>query len=481
MKKIRKRHLLIDMEQRQLVLNSVIIDEYPKLKRVLGKYKNIVKKDLEDDDNFDSELRNIIENVFKKIMEVAVEEWYGANEFVVIDPINKKDRTKCSLCGTPNIYIYHITNRHNNIKLNVGSECINKFPGIDNKLLKGMTINQAKSKAIKDAKRLRRLEVFNSRFPNSSTLLLDWKKEYINLPIILPIDLHNSLTTLHEDTDHIFQSYENGQGTNEDLDKFEELINLRRELINRANEFINLNKDQKFICSKEIYNWLRELGSEGDKIIEIIRNNESMLTKESITSIYESKFLDKVIADFKVMLLHTNVTIERVLDGDIYFKFKDRKRRLECSLYLSVKDFMQRYGCKLLLEDQTITEYNLLDDAKFSFNEKNYTIIIDELKDILYGTKYKVTLDYEDMRHGLEFVNSQDNIFKNKISPTIFLNNHRKDILFKNVDTQKNICKNISSIRAWKPLSDKEKYKVGNISKKPEDYRTELKEESSNG
>lgn len=469
------------MEERQLVLNSAIIDEYPKLKKVLGKYKRIGIKDLENYDDFDADLRNVIIHVFKQIMEVAVEEWYGAHEFITIDPINPKDRTRCSLCGRRNIYIYHITNRHNNIKLNVGSECINKFSGIDNKALMGMTIKQAKSKAVKEAHRLRRIEAFNNRFPDSKVMLSNWKKEYNNLPIILPNDLHNNLTILYEEADGIYKTYESGRGTNEDLDKFGEIINLREELINKTNEFINLNKDQKFICSKEIYNWLRELGSEGDKIIEIIRNNESMLTKESITSIYESKFLDKVIADFKVMLLHTNVTIERVLDGDIYFKFKDRKRRLECSLYLSVKDFMQQYGCKLLLEDQTITEYNLVDNAKFSFNEKNYTIIIDELKDILYGTKYKVTLDYEDMRHGLEFVNSQDNIFKNKISPTIFLNNHRKDILFKNVDTQKNICKNISSIRAWKPLSDKEKYKVGNISKKPEDYRTELKEESSNG
>ncbi len=101
------------MEERQLVLNSTIIEKYPNLKAILRKYEKVEEKDIDNNEDFDEELKNLILYVFKDIVNEAQKEWYGSGKIDVIDPPNSKDRIKCSLCGTPNIYINYIVNRYN--------------------------------------------------------------------------------------------------------------------------------------------------------------------------------------------------------------------------------------------------------------------------------------------------------------------------------------------------------------------------------
>lgn len=122
----------------------------------------------------------------------------------------REDWIKCSLCNTPNKYIFYIENRYNKKKLNVGSECIEKFPDLDNRLPNGMTIRKLKNNTVKDYNRLKRLEEFNHEFPNVEEILSSWNNEYNNLPIILPRDLHNSITEIHAKANEIFKGYING-------------------------------------------------------------------------------------------------------------------------------------------------------------------------------------------------------------------------------------------------------------------------------
>lgn len=61
------------------------------------------------------------------LMDNVKGEWYVEADSA--EDVNKKVR--CGLCNTPNKYLFYIRNRINNARLNVGSFCMTKFPGIE--------------------------------------------------------------------------------------------------------------------------------------------------------------------------------------------------------------------------------------------------------------------------------------------------------------------------------------------------------------
>ncbi len=397
----------------------------------------------------------------------------------IIDPPNIKDRVQCSLCGSPNVYIFYIVNRINDIKLNVGSECILKFPKIDNRLPEGMTLRQVKNKAAREYNKLRRLETFNQRYPNAKNMLSNWRKEYNNLPIILPTNLHNSIIEIYDRLNQIFDNYIDGKCSNEDLNKFGELISEREALMTQATGFIKKNIHNKFIFTKEIYDWILNHSIHKERLIRIIRDNSSLLNAETISFIYEDNFLNSILEDFKLMILDTRISIEKLEESNIYFKFKDKQRRLECQLYLSKEDFMKYYGSKVMERTPKIEEIEIVSKAKLVASEDNFNEIKEELKQILRGSKFSVYLDLYNMKYGLEFTNIEANIFTDRIDPNTFFNAQKDRIILSGQKSREEICEVISSIKNWRPLSDKVKYDIGNITKKPEDEDFKSREELS--
>lgn len=458
------------MEERRLVLNSEIIKKYPKLKKVLMKYEKIYEKDFIGNKDFDDELKNLILFIFKDIKKQAEQEWYGTGTMDIIDPPNTEDRVQCSLCGRRNVYIYYIINRHNDKKLNVGSDCIEKFPGIDTRLPEGMTPKQYKNRRIREYTELKRFEDFNKVFPNAREMLSKWNTEYNNLPIILPANLHNNIISTHKEANIIFENYIKGKGSKKSLDRFEVLIDDRHKLMLQARNFIDKNKANKLICTKEIYDWIIRQDLYGkEKIINDIRNNLSIISDEIIPLIYEKSFIYRFLDNFKKMLVGNRISILGLDDKNIYFKFKDVKNRIESELYFTNKKFMEEYGKKLVEKNPVIEEKDIILKSRLVINRRNYTIIEEQIEKILIGTEYKINLDYENLKYGLEFINITENTFADKICPHTFFNNQKGRVLLNNKNAKKDICKTISKINSWRPLSDKKKYDIGDISKKPED------------
>ena len=471
MEKKRKRRVLIDMEERQLVLNSAIIERYPKLKEILKKYERIYEKDIMNSRDFDDELKNIILYVFSDIKAQAEKEWYGTGTMHIINPSNPKDRIKCSLCGTRNVYIYYIINRHNNKKLNVGSECIERFPGIDTRLPGGMTPKQYKNKRMREYAELKRLEDFNKVFPDARKMLSKWNTEYSHLPIILPTDLHNNIMDIHKEANMIFKNYIKGKDSKRSLIRFGVLIDEREKLMLQARSFITKNKDNKFVCTREIYNWLikQDLYYNKEELINDIRNNSSTLNGDAISLIYERKFIYKLLDDFKKMIIGEKVSILGNDDKNIYFQFRDDKEKIKIKLYLPSREFMKMYGKKIVEKSPIIKEEELILKSRLVVNETNYIIIKEQIENILEETGYKIELDYDNLKYGLEFTNENEKTYADRISPHVFFNNQKGKILLKSKNVKEDICKDISKINNWRPLSDKYKFNIGDISKKPED------------
>lgn len=128
---------------------------------------------------------------------------------------------------------------------------------------------------------------------------------------------------------------------------------------------------------------------------------------------------------------------------------------------------MKYYGIKLMEENPTIKEIEIVSTAKLVVSENNLNVIKEELEQILIGSKFNVYLDLYNIRYGLEFTNIEANLFTDRIDTNTFFNAQKNRIILSGQKSREEICQVIASIKNWRPLSDKEKYNIGDITKKP--------------
>lgn len=121
----------------------------------------------------------------KTLMQNVINEWYA--EHVTEEDPNKKVR--CGLCNTPNKYLYYIRNRINNNILNVGSQCITKFPGIE-----GYKEQKTQLKNIqKNHQIISHRNEFYNHFDNIENYISDAENYFKSIIILLPRLLYQKL------------------------------------------------------------------------------------------------------------------------------------------------------------------------------------------------------------------------------------------------------------------------------------------------
>ena len=122
--------LLMRKEEMILLKNSEAgknTDMYGNIYQVLSNYDTLSEEEFHTNKLLDDKSRAVILNNKKILIDEIKDEWVG---------IGTSDEASgeihCQLCGRKNKYVYYIQNKLNEKELNVGSDCINKFPGIDN-------------------------------------------------------------------------------------------------------------------------------------------------------------------------------------------------------------------------------------------------------------------------------------------------------------------------------------------------------------
>ena len=116
------------------------------------------------------------------LMDNVKGEWYVEADSA--EDVNKKVR--CGLCNTPNKYLFYIRNRINNARLNVGSFCMTKFPGIEGYTEYKYHLEQK----IKNQKIAFRRTEFHNKIPNVNSILDSASFYFDNLPILLSADIY---------------------------------------------------------------------------------------------------------------------------------------------------------------------------------------------------------------------------------------------------------------------------------------------------
>jgi len=324
------------VNEKQLLLNSSLIDEHKYLKPLLDKFDKIFKDDLEKPEYkvyFTDDIANFLRYTFNTLMEAVVEEW----EKVVFLETVDKGAQPCQLCGNKGLVeIHKIKNKKTNKELLVGSDCIDKFS-----IGKDIEVSQSMRKMKKDKDSLRRRTEINVQIPNISEILPQWHKALNENPIVLPIALETDTKAFLDEADMLCKNYIDGKDMRKSIARIEELVPIISGCFDSIESFNNENKEKSYICSRTYKKWIIDKHGENSKVLYKIKVNGGFICNETIKAIHDIAFVRQHISLIEEHLSEHNLKFVKDEGSFFYFNYK-RDEYFSFELVCSSKAFMEK-------------------------------------------------------------------------------------------------------------------------------------------
>jgi len=452
----RKKIVVVDKSMRELFVRSRIEPEYTWLFNLLKQdfYEKIYKTDFEDTSDFDEKKQTFLLHVFEDYLSSIAKQWFRYSKMIV------KENGTCELCGQKHTkYMYKIKNRLTKTIMLIGSTCIERFKDIDAKLPEGMNLKQFNRQQKRAFERVKKQELFIQKFGNVNHLIKSWNDEFNSLPYELPDKIHKEVPDLHEKARKIYSDYLDGKITDASFPDFDQIVRRRNALSEEMAAIMGVNSQNPHACPRTVGNWL--IKNKKDLVLLKIRQNNGIITKEAISSIYEPDFVSRHVKKFNAMLGSTRLTIESRETG-LFVSFEDRQKRLNLLFELKNSNLMETFADRLFDENAQIDEKELLDVVSLAPSELN-DALVDVFSDLLRGTGFR--LKY--IKDGHYLVNSRKDLYANDFRLVQFINIHKSTILLKGRAGIKEIKPILEKFTDWRSLDEHEKYEFGDISKIP--------------
>lgn len=445
MKKMKLKNALITKEDRELIFNSNFIKEYPLLKELLQKKIKVYSKDIEYLKNIDIEMYNKILYASQEFRDKASREWYKYK-------YDGKYKAKCTLCNRDNTYIYLIKNRINNTIMNVGSECIDKFPHLEG-LIDGKDIKQHKKEEVAYHAKIRRIAEFNNMFPYADKVIEKWKNEYENLEILMPEEIDTSFKSLLKNSKDFYDRYINGKLSKSILAEFEKYIKQHDIIMIKCQNFIDENRDWRNVCHYEIKKWLVAQNLQG--IIRQIILDGGFIKSNIVKYIYCLEFVERYMDDFEEHFQEYDIFIKKYNKDTIELVIK--YNREEITLETTLKSLMLNFIPTLYKKNKlnSIGVIEILDICKSEY--QRYENI---LNDIMKNSGYKFNFKYD--RDEAEIINEKESRYAT-VRLGSLINKSKKILMMTSEEGMKVISGLLLGIKKWRDKKDKEKYNLNEI------------------
>lgn len=384
---LNKSKLYLRQKDRMLLLYSSIIEDHPWLYDLLANNEKFTHELYE---NASEAQRVFLDNLLNPLITQAVEEWKGEGELVDILSPDRSEWVKCSLCGTPNRFIFYITNKLNGESLNVGSECVKYF---------GFKIGDQRmntKQLIKNKMIFLNLKKLNEKFPGIQKVVEQWNSRLESYPIVLPLILENNYLDLGERLRHYYHKYLNQEVDDGVFPQVETVLIERDDILKRIQQYVTDNIDRKYIPGKLIERWLKAKGDY--EALEMLKK-DGEITWKTVHRIEEPEFMksllndfNRVLRDFKVKILNVNrdsgsYVVEPSVNPKIRLMCKHKKLTLDYGGLLFGEELIRPYDFHHLVE------ISLLEN-----DENTYISVIDVLKTLSKGSgvrfeEYNIELD----------------------------------------------------------------------------------------
>ncbi len=451
---------LVSLEKRQIVLNSQVIKQYPAIERILQRYEKIYKSDFEDTGDFDKDTQTFFQYSFNELFQMALKEWYANNRMNEISK-NKEEWPTCSLCNTKNKYIFYIVNNHNNKELNVGSECIEKFPSLYKKFNRRQII-ELKNEKINEYKRIERISKINDTFPDIESILRQWKLDYEASPLILPYNTDEGIKRTIEKGFEVYNYYIQGKGGDTSLDRLEKIIAKHKEYEQRAKRFVKVNKNNNLACDFKLKKWI--IDTNNFYLLQSIMSNNGFIDKNTVKYMYEESFIKKRINLIEEAIKGLPIKLKEFKDNKLFFSYKNRHERTDYIVKCDIKDFMLNFG-EIFITPLSVIDFSLI-STKFilDYTESNILSLFSKIDYVLKRSGFYIKHDF--FNNNIEYYNNHKSMFATgSLKEFIELNT---SLIFMNDSKAREVLLEIlSSGINWRPIEDKSKYDIGNISRIP--------------
>ncbi|WP_303871989.1 hypothetical protein [Acetobacterium wieringae] len=320
---------LIIKKERNLLLFSDVINDYPLLKIRLKKHTTIDEQILKKEKATEEELN--IYRMRNDIVTQAKNEWQiDTSRSVDLLPDDKK--VTCEVCGRPIKNVFYIKNSINQNRLRTGSECIRHFAIADKQHLDSL---------LKNAKRLKRREEIEHIFPGIDLRIYQWSNFIDEQPIIINDTLSKKYFELGDLLNSIYGAFLK-QENNSDKDSEDEIrriLNESDELIEEILKYVKRHKDDVLYPPSRIFRqmepqavaWLKQDGYITPRTLFRIRDDE---VAQKIFEKYDTFFKTN-----RITIL--NVSPKHGVDYRI-------KRQANIILTAPYGIFCKKYGAEIL-------------------------------------------------------------------------------------------------------------------------------------
>jgi hypothetical protein len=228
-----------------------------------------------------------------KLLKQVQSEWLGEDGCVDTGEIS----TLCSICWTPNRFIYYISNQYSGESINVGSECVKKFfDDITKKMSGGRKFSSVHRENVEQARKLRRLTDFFVVFPSADKRIDSWISALDELAFLLPTHLENRYKNCSYQANILIKEYQNRIREDETIFReFRTLIGTRDALWDQIIKYNSSRKTLFWAATREVKLWL--IRNQKQKVLDLLRNeqNNSIIGAPTFADIWEPNYLTKTL------------------------------------------------------------------------------------------------------------------------------------------------------------------------------------------
>ncbi|WP_185381607.1 hypothetical protein [Listeria immobilis] len=289
--------------------NKLYYSEYLKKTDFMWLYELLKVDEPLDFQRIPIEKRAVFSEFIEDLLFKSSDEWVqtkGPNGNLIDDTgEDKANRKKCSLCNTPNRYIYYIENIFNKQKLNIGSDCINEFGSIAN------SSKESLQSVKKNAKRQRNLQKLLEEIPKVRTSVEKWNNFIKDLPILISENDIKTYKLLGEKANTFYEEILNS-GLKENL-----IIELKKVIEDgkyeqlKINEKIRTISQREFILTTNQAEWIKSHQPDNFKTVKkyIIESQDSQISLICAPLIAEINFLKEFTQKYNKIAQVDNIKI----------------------------------------------------------------------------------------------------------------------------------------------------------------------------
>lgn len=379
------RGLLLDQKNRSLIVNSVSSEkEFHFIYNFSVKHLNSKAKEIDDAlDLLSTEEITILNDMLQGVINLCKDEWVGDRN--PVDIIKDASlRRICSLCGQKNNkWVYNIKNKFNRNQMNVGSTCIDEFPSIE--LQRGKTRSMLEKEALKKS----RLQDLTIEFPGIENIVLNWSKEVDQFEVLIPSEIDNPFQELGIELKGIFDDFIAGKKDSELIGDIKLILENRKDFISSMREYEEGHRDNEYIVSRKMVNWLRRHGK--DQTIETLKQT-GYVTYKTVSGIHEPEFLLKIAKNMNLMFDNTEIEIIE-LDHEMKgFVIKPLKR-MGLKLICPFDRFLGNFSWVLFGENNhaRFSVTNIFKSSKI-YGRKSVEMVANELRYRVNNSQLSISL-----------------------------------------------------------------------------------------